>query len=247
MTCAELRRYLSLHLDSELSPETAADLERHVETCASCAERVRAEERLEHKIRKSLRGATDAEAWNRAIASFPRPRRWAFPLAAGAAAAAILAILLWPRGHQELDLAAALAKHHSKYVSGHSPLGAETSDPAEASRYLQAKLGFPCRVEKPLPSDVRLIGARLCYLEGAPTGFYFLHSHRRVVTVAVVAREDLARFPVARGKLDATGEVHCTVEGKAFVLVADGKRAVTAVGEVPAEELAKLARLFVGS
>ena len=246
MNCSELRRYLSLHLDSELSPETAADLVRHAETCPSCADRLHAEERLEHRLREVLRAPApgDDEAWRRAIASLPRRRRW-LPFAAAAALIAAVGAVLFFTRHKELDLAATLAQHHAKYVAGQSPLGVETSDPAEASRYLHDKVPFDATLMGAVPKEMRLVGARLCYLDGAPTAFYIFHRDRSVVTVAVFAADDLSRFPVARERLQHEGEVRCRVDTMAFVLVGDGAHAVSVVGDVPADELSRLARLFL--
>ncbi|MBI2901873.1 MAG: zf-HC2 domain-containing protein [Planctomycetes bacterium] len=243
MTCTDARRLTSLHLDSELSAERAADLARHIESCASCAERVGTEERLERRIRESLRrpGPGDDEAWRQAVGAIPR-RRWWIPAAAAIVVAAAVLLLARPR---ELDLAATMAEHHAHYLEGKSPLAAGTADPSEASRYFRDKLPFPCAIESPLPSDTKLVGARMCYLDGAPTAFYILHRDRTVVTVAVFAAADVTRFPMASSRLEREEIAHCRVGNLAFVATKDGDRVVTAVGDVPPAELERIVRAFL--
>jgi anti-sigma factor RsiW len=247
MKCADLRRYLGLYLDSELSPETTADLLRHVETCSACAATLHAEQNLEQRIRASLRKPQpgDDEAWQGAVAGLPRSgRRWR-PVAAGAAVIAIAAtVLVWNARHRELDLAAELARHHVKYVGGHAPLGVETKDLAVASGYLRDNLDFACEPRSALPAGLQLVGARRCYLEGSPAAFYFFHRGAAVVTVAVCPLSDLARFPVAAERLNREGQVHCRVDGMEFVVIRDSERAVTAVGAIDPAELAAIARAF---
>lgn len=54
MTCADLRRYLSAFLDSELDGGTTAEVGAHLDACPDCAERVEAETRLERAICERL-------------------------------------------------------------------------------------------------------------------------------------------------------------------------------------------------
>ncbi len=244
MTCAEIRRLLGLHLDSELSAETASALARHLEACPSCADRIRAEERLEARIRGALRRPEpeDREAWRRAVESIPRRRRlWPWIAAAAISAFALIAFLA--TRHRELDLADEMAKHHAKYVEGRAPLGVESPDPAESARYFREKLPFES-APGPLPENTRMVGARMCYLKGAPAAFYVLHRDRSAVLVAVFAAADLSRFPRIEARL-AHGLVHCRVEGKSFVAARDASRVVTAVGDVAPAELEAIAAAFL--
>ncbi|GBC92433.1 hypothetical protein HRbin15_00903 [bacterium HR15] len=42
MTCTEIRRYLSDYLEGTLAPEQAQQVERHLQTCITCAQECRA-------------------------------------------------------------------------------------------------------------------------------------------------------------------------------------------------------------
>ena len=57
MNCADLRRYLSAFLDSELDGGTNAEVGAHLDACPDCAERVEAETRLERAICERLNAA----------------------------------------------------------------------------------------------------------------------------------------------------------------------------------------------
>jgi hypothetical protein len=141
-----------------------------------------------------------------------------------------------------LDLADALPRHHGKYLAGKSPLGVESADPAEVERHFQGRLPFRCTAATSVSENGRLVGARLWYLDGVVTAICVYHRGSSVVTVAA---SDLDRFPMSLERLRSEGEVHCRVRGLPFLLAADATRSVSAVRDVPPEELSLLTRDFL--
>ena len=69
MRCHDVSRFMSLFLDSELSPETNLQMVEHLEQCPSCAARIDRERQLEERVRDVLLRSTreDDVAWERAL------------------------------------------------------------------------------------------------------------------------------------------------------------------------------------
>lgn len=55
--CEEALRRLAGFLDRELGPQSAAEVERHLETCRSCYSRAEFERRLRERLREDLKEA----------------------------------------------------------------------------------------------------------------------------------------------------------------------------------------------
>lgn len=243
MTCDELRRHLSLHLDSELTPETAGAMAAHAEACAPCRDRLAAEERVEAKIRAAL-GAPqdgDAEAWARAVGAIPRRRAWPW-VAAAALLAAAGAFWFFAR-HRELDLAVEMLAHHEKVLAGKSPAEVE-GDAAAVNAFFKDKYPFSAALRGPLPAGTTLAGGRPCYLAGAPTAYFIVHRGATAITVAVFAPEGLEGFPMARERLVATGRLHCKVQAYDIVAHRSTTRVVVVFGACAEATLHEVASAF---
>jgi anti-sigma factor (TIGR02949 family) len=63
LDCEEAIRWLALFLDQELSRESAAAVQEHLETCRSCYDRAEFERRLRERIRSSLAEDSVTEAF----------------------------------------------------------------------------------------------------------------------------------------------------------------------------------------
>lgn len=244
MTCDELRRHVSLHLDSELTPETAGAMASHAESCAACRERLAAEEKVEAKIRAVLAApqSGDADAWSRAVGTIPRRRLWPW-VAAAAAVLAILATWHFTR-HRELDLAVEMSEHHEKVLAGKSPLEVESADPAAVNAFFKGKFPFAADLRGPLPKGTSLAGGRMCYLSGAPTAYFIVHQGGALVTVAVFGPEGLDRFPMARDRLASAPRLHCRVGAFDIVAHRGPTFIVAAIGTCPQDQLDAIAAAF---
>ncbi len=230
MTCAEVLRYLSPYLDSELDPRTSFDLAEHLARCEPCAARVRGEERLEAALASALRGGVaDPALWRRIEGSLPaaprRRRLRLLPALAGALAlsgAALLAWALWPGPRPgELDLAAAVA----------ADAGAE-----------QPEAGFVPSLRPPEGRrGFRYEGGRHCSLRGTPVEILRGSAGGSSLTLYVARSEALARFPEAAARIAAAGSgkaVRCRLpDGRSFAAASGGGRLVFGCGAAPPEVL----------
>ncbi len=234
---------LSAWHDGEVTDADARRIEAHVAGCAACR---RGAEML-GCARTALAGAASKEVPERlraraAAALAPRsPKRsWAsrglgaavaFAAAIAAAAAIVLAI---PQRGLPSAVEDELVSHHLAGFARERPCDFESSDPAAVAAWLQAELGYS--VDVSVPPDARLLGARLCRIEGARTAALMFLREDKPLTVFVPAEgSDAAR--TARG---FAGEgLRCTSGplGKAICVKGVGRPAL-AVAEVDPGALA---------
>jgi anti-sigma factor RsiW len=251
MRCPEVVRLLPLFLDSELSPETNYAVAEHFERCPGCLARVERERRLEEEMRARLTEPApgDAAAWDEAMRAAARQeasarRRRMRGRVAGWAAAAAAALLLaasLPRTHRELDLAGSAAADHSRFVAE----AAEEGLPPATLDQLEAIAGrtFPAARPVPgtLPAGYRLLKVGRCTLDGAPVAYLVLVGGGEPVSLFLMDRGELSRFPGAARRLaeDPAG-VSCEVKGRAFFLAGAPDRLACGVGKLEAAELERL-------
>jgi anti-sigma factor RsiW len=193
---------LSAWHDGEVTDVDARRIEAHVADCPACR---RAAEML-GCTRTALAGAASNEVPERlraraATALAPRsPKRpWAWTaLGAAAIASAAAAALFLALPHRGLPSAVEdeLVSHHLAGFARERPCDFESSDPAAVAAWLQTELGYS--VDVSVPPGARLLGARLCRIEGARTAALMFLREEKPLTVFVPPEgSDAAR--TARG------------------------------------------------
>ena len=247
MRCHDVTRLLPLYLDSELSPETSFAVAEHLERCPACLARVEGERRLEERIRTRLMepASDDAAAWERAVrraaGQGARGRRWhRTGLIAAGFAALVLAVCL-PHIHRELDLAGSAAADPARFVAE----VAEEGLPPASLDQLEAIAGRTFRAARPvpptLPAGYRLLKVGRCTLDGAPVAYLVLAGDGEPVSLFLMERPELARFPGAAGRLaeDPAG-VACQVDGRAFFLAGAPDHLACGIGRLAPSRLRDL-------
>ena len=180
------------------------------------------------------------------LSSLPlRSKRWWIPASAVAAVIIGIAIAIWTQAGHYGDPGKALARHHDDHLAGQFRLSIVSPNPAELASYFEGRLGFRSRIEKPLPPEVSVVGARLCYLEGTPMAFYVFHVDRRVIIAGLFPTAELDRFSIVHP--DGTREnepLLYRVDDLSFGMTCDSERVVSVIGKVPAEQLKTISDLF---
>ena len=239
MRCHDVGRFMSLFLDSELSPEINLEIVEHLEQCPSCAARIEGERQLEERMRELLLRSTreDEAAWERAVGLATRRARgrvlrWRTMsgLALAAALGAILLGVFWPPSHREMDLARSTYTDHSRFLEEAQEeqfSGASLDDLRHVVGTLSSALPTPAST----PSGYRLLKVGRCTLEGAPVAYLILATKDEPISLFIMDRALLQRFPDASARLakEPVG-VTCQVNGRSFFLTSTASAAACGIG-----------------
>jgi anti-sigma factor RsiW len=247
MNCAESRLLLHAHADDELDVAHSLELERHLKTCSDCA--------AENKSLRSLKAALrEPSLLHRAPASLRRdvermtdtPRAetqprfnvlllWKF-LAFGAAAVALLTIILRPGGiseHGEL-LNEAVSSHVRSLMVQHLT-DVASSDQHTVKPWFDGKLDFaPQGVKDFAAQGFPLVGGRLDYLRGRAVAALVYQRNKHFINVFVWPETMAASAKEEIDNLRGYSIVNRQAGGFHYCLVSD----------LNEKELLELAKLF---
>ena len=250
MRCHEASRLLPLFLDSELSPEVTLAMEEHFETCEDCRSRLEAERGLEDSMRAALLEPhpLDAATWDRAAALAVRSGRRggltstrAVALAAAAVSVVVVGFAIVGAPHRELDLARSAASDHARFIV---EVSEEALPPATMVEFLDSgRRTLPQGTSLPaeLPTGYGLLKTGQCKLDGAPVTYVVMGRRGEPISVFLMARDALRRFPRFAKKLDVEPSgVSCQAAGRRFFGAGNRSIVVCAVGRANPDELRKL-------
>lgn len=257
MRCHEARELCGPYLDSELDARTSLEIEHHLEHCAECARVFEAERKMEERIVAALSsGQRDAALWRRIEGRLVEPHRsWHLarwiplpkPVVLGAAVVVVALLALWPR-ERELDLAAAVAADHEEYLAGQLRSQFDTQPPTEVLAPTEGRLDAEAFDKLPVAADFRAEGKRLCHLAGVPVAWTLARLGELPVSVVVLRREELQRFPEMRERIQRGHAVVCSRAGRfQFAARVVGDHVVCAVAETSRARLEELVKTVPGS
>ena len=176
MNCLDVRRALGAEPGLR-----SAELDAHLATCPACARHAAELARFDQLLARALRVPVPAASLRTAAAA-PRPRRYA--LAAGFAATAVLAGLLWSAYPREA-LAGALVTHMQ-----HEPESwARTAVPATTAALAAATAGTGVSLD---PSALQVSYAHRCLFRGRFVPHLVVQTAAGPMTVMVLTHERVA-------------------------------------------------------
>jgi anti-sigma factor RsiW len=222
MTCCRVTfEELNIFVDGELAADAELEMRRHVDVCASCAERVATLSGLKTAVAASAA----ADPLPPALAHFVRsskdrvrPRRLRqFALAAVAVVAlatlaGAIALRSSFRPSPADPFTTALIADHIHYAHHPDRLQVSEADSRALSRWFASRLPF--RPSIPHLPDAKVVGGRLCTLKGNRFALAFLDHAGEPISVFVGAAGDLT--PEARlSWAPADARRHCrdAIEG----------------------------------
>jgi anti-sigma factor (TIGR02949 family) len=207
MTCQELDRIIYPYLDGEFHTEERLEVEAHLTGCATCAQRVHAEARMQQALRRAARQAVETTRAPEALRANIREglrreqravQQWWWMRASAAALVVVTAAGAWmtlrPEQHQRYmeDAARRHAKKLPVEIAGASHEGVEA--------WFDGKLDH--RVSVPRLPDVRLSGARISNVTDRPAA-YISYEHNPGKQGAPSRRIGLFVFDDARREVEA--------------------------------------------
>ncbi len=251
----------STHPSVLLPPEEIAEARAHVANCAACREFFTAEDRLHTLLRTRAprekasaalrekvltiiateRGSSMEELWNWRDIVRIRRAKWAL---IGLALAVALAGSMWmlhSRGPSESQpLASILIEDHLGNLSSTTEIS--TSDPDAVKKWFRERVGFAFRL--PATSEPKLIGGRLCNLQGRRAALILYRHPQSTVSLFILDGEGVK---LSEGQLITLDGKQCMLDArKGYNVVLWKERGLLygLVSDVQSTELLQLAEKF---
>ena len=201
MPCEQTENQLHGYLDGELDPVSAANFEKHLETCADCKQTLAAEEALHQSIqkanlyerapaslRKSLLGRPQQSP---AVRAFPAPRAFAWQWLAAAAVILLTVLVGWqqlqkPRGVSEAQLmAATLVDAHLRSLQPGHLTDVESTDQHTVKPWFDGRIDFAPPVHDFAGDGFPLLGGRLDVADGRTVAALVYGRRKHIINVFV--------------------------------------------------------------
>jgi anti-sigma factor (TIGR02949 family) len=243
MNCAEAEILLHALLDGELDAGHSRDVEAHLETCAGCAEKLRAFRAMRGAMaRANLKEAAPAELRRRiesALAvpaprgivlrpreSFFRPSRRSFfgGFAAGAAlsaaAAATVALAVF-RGDGQQTIANEVVSAHIRSLQPGHLMDIATSDQHTVKPWFNGKVDVAPPVVDLTAEGFTLLGGRLDYIDGEPVASIVYQRRKHIINLFVAQRLGASHAGAATATIQGYNVRHWSETGLDFWAVSD--------------------------
>lgn len=253
MNCHDAREHWSLYHDSEGDPELFLRINAHLGECPACAEWFHKESRLEELLVERLSAAeATPELWAHVLAQAgvqaPRVsslRRWFFLASTLALAACVLVAVTVSLGTRDgASLSRLSADVHKSVASGNTGLEFESGSDLEVERYLRERVTFPVRCPPRNDSGFVVAGAGTTRLADESAAYVFGHVDGRPVSVVILARQSLARFPHQETAVRQEGTHRCREGQHEMVMSEIDRNVVVVVGDADTERLERVLRAY---
>jgi len=199
--CEQTENQLHGYLDGELDPVSAANFEKHLESCPDCKQTLAAEEALHQSIqkanlyerapeslRKSLLGKPQQSP---AARPFPAPRVFAWQWLAAAAVFLLAMLVGWqqlqkPRGVSEAQLmAASLVDAHLRSLQPGHLTDVESTDQHTVKPWFDGRIDFAPPVHDFAADGFPLLGGRLDVADGRTVAALVYARRKHIINVFV--------------------------------------------------------------
>lgn len=210
---------LHAHLDGELSPDAAHEVEHHLSECGACRREMETYRALRRLLKSARVAAPEVETTLLQVTRTVRlrQRRRNFVMGGVMAAAALLALMLVPR--RTTGIENEVAAVHARALDSGRTAELDSSDPATVERWLSARLP-----ESVPPTEggggFELRGARVDSLEGRPVAMLVYQVRDHVVDVFAwrSPEGDMEPRPTVVGRWTVCRWAH---QGVAYWMVSD--------------------------
>jgi anti-sigma factor RsiW len=248
MRCASSRHLLELHLDGELPASESAEIQEHVENCASCSGLYQRLEQLQSDIRTQVtRHRAPAhlqqsihDALQKAAANEPRAPRMRWNWMAVAASVLLFASIAWnvaflrSRDSARDVLGREVLSSHLRSLMGTHLLDVPSSDQHTVKPWFNGKLNFSPDVKDFTSQGFRLVGGRVEYISDRPVAALVYQRRQHFI--------NLFTWPSSSSSPSEYSEMKRS--GYNLVSWTEGGMTCWAVSDLQASELEQFAQLY---
>jgi len=253
MTCDEAREHWGLYHDSEGDPELFQRVNAHLDECPECAEWFHGESQLEDVLAERLSaGGPTPDLWSRVLAgsgvqppAASRARRWMFFAPSLVLAACVLiAMGIWLWNEPSDSLSRLSADVHAGITTGTQELEFASGSDLEIEHYLRQRVAFPVRCPPRNDSGFVVSGAGTTRLDEESAAYVFGHVDGRPVSVVILSRDSLARFPHQLQAVRNEGTHRCREGGHEMLMREIDRNVVVVIGDTDAIRLERVLNAY---
>jgi len=260
MNCQLVRRHLDAYLDKELDATPLVEFEEHLDACAACRQLAQFSLAMKRTVANELRNESAPRSLelriSRAMDGIKDTN--VVPLAWGSgrstmgilavAATVLLAIgSLFNSDNVDTHKAAISTNYLpvlSDIVNSHEdqlPTEIETDVPSQVASWFRGKLGF--RVESPefLEPRVRLVGARVSYVDNSRAAkLVYRVGDSRITLIAFRPKKDLSQMGGQRERIGKREVIYQTIRGYTVPIIQHDGIAYAFTGDLDRQKMLHL-------
>jgi anti-sigma factor (TIGR02949 family) len=260
MNCQLVRKHLDAYLDKELDATPLIEFEQHMETCSTCKEEALFAQAVKRSVQLEVRGEKAprslevriSRALDRADGGvtdlFGRRSRGSSVGIIALAASVLLAIGSFinsdDRGVRQASISSNYMPILSDIVNSHEdqlPTEIQTEVPAQAASWFRGKLGFHVESFEFNEPQVRLVGARVSYVDNSRAAkMVYNVGDSRITVVAFRPKNDIAELGGHHERIGEREVIYQTVRGYTVPIIQHNGIVYAFTGDLDQKKMLKL-------
>jgi anti-sigma factor RsiW len=190
MQCDSAFEMLDAYLDGELSLDTSAALQGHLNACAWCSAHVADTARLQRALRSARGHFVPRAEFRQRIQKQVAPSRrrvWILPWVPMAAAMAAMAVFVFLSiGHRQTsDAIAEIADLHVNALASANQVDVVSTDRHTVKPWFQGRIPFTFNLPEFSGTDFTLVGGRMAYFHQQPGAQLIVSIHQHKISVLI--------------------------------------------------------------
>lgn len=197
---------LQKYLDGEIDPQIKAEMDRYIAGNPLAGLTIEKENQLNNLIHHHIHRIEAPYALRESVVESLNAKKSSFPnlvwmknflRPVGIACLALLLVsTLWVRNSNSFPFFSSSITRHMDCLKGIYTMEIESDDPQEIAKWFEGKLGFSVNPPDLSRQGAKLIGARLCHLNGRNVAFITYKYRQKQVSAFII---DVKKAEIPRG------------------------------------------------